>query len=159
MRARLDFGRSQSEALGRDVGSFSRMRTGTVAFRNGNSGESRATGRADDRRWMQKQDGTHFFAVGVMTRLLPPAASGFLKILRDQTAQYNAEQALQELNATLEERVAARTRDLEEANSRLQAEMEERARLRSNCVRAKKWKRSGNSRVASRTTSTICSRW
>ena len=110
-----------------------------MAFRNGNSENPQgATGRADDRRWMQKQDGTHFFAVGVMTRLLPPAASGFLKILRDQTAQYNAEQALQELNATLEERVAARTRDLEEANSRLQAEMEERARAEEQLRQSQK---------------------
>lgn len=74
---------------------------------------ARATGKADDRRWMLKKNGQTFYAVGVMTRLLPPATPGYLKIFRDQTAQFRAETALQELNATLEDRVAKRTRELE----------------------------------------------
>jgi PAS domain S-box-containing protein len=45
----------------------------------------------------------------------------------DITAQVNAEEALRELNESLEQRVAARTRELATANELLQVEMSERA--------------------------------
>ena len=73
------FGWSQSEALGRDVSFIFTDEDRDRGIPQWEQRKVRATGRADDRRWMQKQDGTQFFAVGVMTRLLPPAASGFFE--------------------------------------------------------------------------------
>ncbi len=47
------------------------------------------TGRADDDRWMARRNGERFFAVGAVTRILDDGGEllGFLKVLRDFTAQ------------------------------------------------------------------------
>lgn len=101
------------EALGRPIDFIFTEKDQQEGIPKQEQETSRKTGKADDQRWMMRKGGQKFYAVGVMTRLLPPATPGFLKIFRDQTAQFRAETALQELNATLEERVAKRTRDLE----------------------------------------------
>jgi signal transduction histidine kinase len=54
--------------------------------------------------------------------------AGYLKILHDRSVEKEARDALEALNAELEERVAKRTRDLAEANERLRAEIAERER-------------------------------
>jgi PAS domain S-box-containing protein len=56
----------------------------------------------------------------------------------DITAQVNAEEALRELNESLEQRVAARTRELATANQRLQVEMSERAQAEEALRHAQK---------------------
>jgi PAS domain S-box-containing protein len=56
----------------------------------------------------------------------------------DITAQVNAEEALRELNESLEQRVAARTRELARANERLQVEMSERAQAEEALRHAQK---------------------
>ena len=56
----------------------------------------------------------------------------------DITAQVNAEEALRELNDSLELRVAARTRELAEANQRLQVEIAERAQAEEALRHAQK---------------------
>jgi PAS domain S-box-containing protein len=113
------FGWQENEALGRHV---------AFAFteddrRNGVPAQeletARATGRAEDTRWMLRHDGMRFFANGVMTRL-SDGTGGYVKILRDQTQQLIAEDALRELNTNLEARVEERTNELAEANQRLQ---------------------------------------
>jgi PAS domain S-box-containing protein len=103
----------EEEALGRPIDFIFTEKDQQEGVPQQEQETSRNTGRADDQRWMMRKGGQKFYAVGVMTRLLPPATPGFLKIFRDQTAQFRAETALQELNATLEDRVAKRTRDLE----------------------------------------------
>ncbi len=56
----------------------------------------------------------------------------------DITAQVNAEEALRELNDSLELRVAERTRELAEANQRLQVEIAERAQAEEALRHAQK---------------------
>ncbi len=87
-----------------------------------------AEGRGGDDGWRVRKDGTRFWASGEIQPLRDEAgrAIGFLKIHRDRTRERAASLALQALNDTLEERVAARTAELREANSRLVAEMTRR---------------------------------
>ena len=122
------FGWSQSEALGQDINLIFTSEDRAADAAEQEREQARATGRSDDKRWQIKKDGSLFFANGVMTRLSPPAAPGFLKILRDQTSQFETERALHELAASLEVRVAERTQELQTANDLLKREMEDRAR-------------------------------
>jgi PAS domain S-box-containing protein len=58
---------------------------------------ARATGRAEDERWHVRADGSRFWASGLMMRLEDDSSGahlGYLKILRDRTAQHAADEAL-----------------------------------------------------------------
>ncbi|WP_420384419.1 PAS domain S-box protein [Novosphingobium sp.] len=54
---------------------------------------ARAEGRASDERWHIRKDGTRFYAHGAVTPLLAPA-HGFVKSLRDITAEHATRSAL-----------------------------------------------------------------
>ncbi len=54
-----------------------------------------AHGRAEDERWQMRKDGTRFWASGLLMPLTDPSR-GFVKILRDRTAQHRADERLQE---------------------------------------------------------------
>ena len=56
---------------------------------------ARREGRSADERWHLRQDGSRFYASGVMTALQDDSRQGFVKILRDLTAEKQAEEALQ----------------------------------------------------------------
>ncbi|MBC8134985.1 MAG: SpoIIE family protein phosphatase [Fibrella sp.] len=60
-------------------------------------------GRADDKRWHMRKDGSRFFADGVMTRLIDDsgAPQGYAKILRDATARIRYEDTLREAEERL----------------------------------------------------------
>ena len=79
-------------------------------------------GRASDDRWHQRKDGSRFWASGAMMlmRDAQGQAVGFVKILRDQTAEREAQQALEtsqaDLLRALEENEKARA-DLQAADS------------------------------------------
>ncbi|MDF2465438.1 MAG: sensory box protein [Ramlibacter sp.] len=62
-----------------------------------------AHGRASDDRWHQRKDGSRFWASGAMMlmRDAQGKAVGFVKILRDQTAEREAQQALEHSQADL----------------------------------------------------------
>jgi len=62
-----------------------------------------AHGRASDDRWHQRKDGSRFWASGAMMLMRDAQghAVGFVKILRDQTAEREAQQALQHSQADL----------------------------------------------------------
>ncbi|HEX9995961.1 MAG TPA: PAS domain S-box protein, partial [Abditibacterium sp.] len=56
---------------------------------------ARREGRSADERWHLRQDGSRFYASGVMTALQDDSCQGFVKILHDLTAEKQAEEALQ----------------------------------------------------------------
>jgi PAS domain S-box-containing protein len=64
--------------------------------------------------WRLRNDGVRFWATGEMTPIRNPTGEvvGLVKILRDRTTERAAEEALRELNATLEQQVAERTEQL-----------------------------------------------
>jgi PAS domain S-box-containing protein len=66
------------------------------------------------------------------------AVNGFYIFVIDETERKQTEEALRNLNETLEERVAARTRQLAEANEKLQNEMFERERAEEALRHAQK---------------------
>jgi PAS domain S-box-containing protein len=63
-----------------------------------------ATGKAEDKRWHVKKDGSRFFANGVMNPLRDATGRvlGFVKVLRDDTERATAEAKLQQSRALLE---------------------------------------------------------
>ena len=88
---------------------------------------ARSEGKATDERWHQREDGSRFFASGILTALYDRGGNpdGFSKILRDRTDRVQAQEEkdrllaeVQHLNETLEQRVRERTEELERSNIR-----------------------------------------
>jgi PAS domain-containing protein len=79
-------------------------------------------------RWHRRREGSRFWSSGRMVALRDRRGevAGFLKILYDRSVEKAARDALEALNAELEDRVAERTIDLAEANEKLRAEITER---------------------------------
>lgn len=91
---------------------------------------AREHGAAPDVRWHLRRDGARVFIEGT-TRALRDADGtlrGFLKIGQDVTERRQTEDALRQLNETLERRVAERTAELAAANRGLTGEVRQRAR-------------------------------
>ena len=72
-------------------------------------------GRASDDNWLQRKDGSRFWASGVTTPLRDPDGSlmGYAKVVRDLTERRLAEESLRKANESLGEQVRARTQELE----------------------------------------------
>ncbi|MFZ1219563.1 MAG: PAS domain S-box protein, partial [Chthoniobacterales bacterium] len=83
------------------------------------------TGRALDRRWHLRKDGSRLWTDGVMTRLDHEGGGlrGFAKIARDATDQKQAEEALLHTRDEMEQRVLERTHELVATNTELEQTM------------------------------------
>lgn len=88
-------------------------------------------GRAPDRRWHLRQDGSRIWVDGVMTRLddADGAPRGFAKIARDATDQREAEEELRQARDEMEQRVIERTQDVLATNAELERTMAQRQQL------------------------------
>lgn len=77
---------------------------------------ARHMGTANNDRWLQRKDGTRFYASGMTTALKNPHGEliGFSKVLRDDTEKKHAEE-------NLERTVAERTTELRSINEQLEA--------------------------------------
>jgi two-component system CheB/CheR fusion protein len=66
-------------------------------------------GRADDERWHLRKDGSRLYCSGVTSRMGGDPPKGLAKIARDLTTRQQAERAVEEAHATLDDRVEQRT--------------------------------------------------
>jgi twitching motility protein PilJ len=85
-------------------------------------------GRFEDEGYRVKKDGSKFWANVIITPLRNAKGElqGFSKITRDVTEQRQNQEALEQLAADLENRVAQRTQELQEINEKLQQEVGDR---------------------------------
>ena len=81
-----------------------------------------ARGRVEDEGWRIRKDGTRFWADVIITAIRDDTGDliGFGKVTRDLTERRRMEEALREAAHALENRVADRTRELQEVNVALQ---------------------------------------
>ena len=79
-------------------------------------------GRAPDRRWHRRKDGSRIWVDGVMTRLddMKGGPRGFAKIARNATDIREAEEELRHARDEMEQRVIERTQDLLATNTELE---------------------------------------
>jgi PAS domain S-box-containing protein len=124
------FGWSQEEAVGK-IASFiftpEDKKRGAVEEEIGNAVKE---GRALDKRWHLRKDGSRFWSDGVLMRLDDgDSLRGFAKIARDATDERNAEDALRHARDEMEQRVLERTRDLMSTNVELERTMAQRQQL------------------------------
>jgi PAS domain S-box-containing protein len=90
-----------------------------------------AQGRAPDRRFHLRKDGSGFWADGVLMRLDDErgALRGYAKVARDATDQKENEEALRHARDEMEQRVLERTQDLLATNTELERTMAQRQQL------------------------------
>lgn len=88
-------------------------------------------GRATDRRYHLRKDGSRFWADGVLMRLDGDSEQlrGFAKVARDATDQRRIEDELAHSRDDMEQRVVERTRELLAMNNELERTMEQRQQL------------------------------
>jgi PAS domain S-box-containing protein len=100
--ARNILGWEESEVLGRD-GAFIFTPEDREAGAHRQEMEKALTeGRALDERWHLKKDGTRFWGNGILTPFRDGELQGYLKILRDQTEQRQAEDELRRFGLIVE---------------------------------------------------------
>ncbi len=89
-------------------------------------------GRAPERRWHLRKDGSRFWADGVLMRLDDDSGEGvrgFAKVARDASDHRRIEEQLMHARDELEQRVIERTADLMATNNELERTMAQREQL------------------------------
>jgi len=87
-------------------------------------------GRAPDKRWHLRKDGSRFWSDGVLMRLDDDGGlRGFAKIAHDATEQREADDKLRHAHDELEQRVLERTAEIVQSHKDLQRTMAERQQL------------------------------
>jgi two-component system CheB/CheR fusion protein len=125
------FGWTEAEAVGR---------TGAMIFVpediekgavENEIGTAMNEGRAPDRRWHLRKDGSRIWVDGVMTRIddAEGAPRGLAKIARNATDLREAEDELRHAKDEMEQRVIERTQDLLATNTELERTMAQRQQL------------------------------
>ncbi|MBS7458589.1 PAS domain S-box protein [Coralloluteibacterium stylophorae] len=109
-------GYAEAEVLGRSGDIFFTAEDIAAGEPEREQRTAQTRGRALNERWHQRKDGSRFWGSGLMMRR---PQGGVLKMFRDRTAEHEAEAALRRLNETLEERVEARTRELQAVEEHL----------------------------------------
>jgi PAS domain S-box-containing protein len=94
--ARRIFGHEPNEALGEHIRFIYRPEDRAAGVPEAEMAAASAEGRARDERWHIRKDGSQFWASGMLMPLNNGHAQGFLKILRDRTELFEAEEALKE---------------------------------------------------------------
>jgi PAS domain S-box-containing protein len=91
-------GWTEEEMLGQPMASFFTPEDRGVQRPEAKRREALETGRAQDARWHLRKSGDRFWGLSEMTPLRNEqgAAIGFVKLIRDRTEEYRAEQALEE---------------------------------------------------------------
>jgi PAS domain S-box-containing protein len=116
------FGWSSAEAIGQDASLIFTPEDRAAGVDSLELALAAAQGRTVDKRWHLRKDGRRVFMNGSMN-LLPSGSGGkpqgFMKIARDETDRHRAEEAIRELNETLEQRVQERTGALVESQEQL----------------------------------------
>jgi len=120
------FGFAEDEAIGQHAGIIFTPEDRAKGAHLKEMGTALAKGRAEDERWHIRQDGSRFYASGVLTLLQDGALMGYVKVARDLTERIRLEEDLRRSYEEMELKVAERTRELKEANQSLQAEVTER---------------------------------
>lgn len=87
--AEITLGLSPREAIGRHVSAIFTAEDRKIGEPTREMDEALTTGRSEDDRWHLRRDGSRFWATGVVMPLWNEDASlrGFVKIMRDETAQ------------------------------------------------------------------------
>ena len=125
------FGWSASEAVGRSADLIFTPEDKAKGEVEKEFNTALQKGRALDRRFHLRKDGSRFWADGVMTRLNDDRGEvrGLAKIARDASDQRDAEDALRHARDELEQRVVERTSELISANNELERTIAERQQL------------------------------
>lgn len=123
------FGHAEGEILGRPADELFTPEDRAAGAPAAEAEQARRAGRAADERWHLREDGSRFWASGVLTPLGPGGADGFVKVLRDLTDRKRMEDELRAARDQLEARVAERTTELAAALESLEGEMGRRADL------------------------------
>jgi PAS domain S-box-containing protein len=117
-----------SEILGQPFQRFYTLEDRTSGKPEAELKGAQTEGRFEDEGYRVKKDGSKFWANVIITPLRNAKGElqGFSKITRDVTEQRRNQEALEQLAADLENRVAQRTQELQEINQKLQQEVGDR---------------------------------
>lgn len=96
------FGWSEAEMVGHSTARFFTPEDRRNGVPANEFNDARIHGRASDERWHLRKDGSRFYAHGAMTPLRGTSTPGFVKAVRDVTAEHANRTALEEARATAE---------------------------------------------------------